>query len=101
MDTWTSLNTLSYVTVKCHYIKNWEMRSVNRKHGGGIVIVKWLGKVDKVVSVVHDNTSNMMKANEDHEWESLCCMAHSLQLAIHDGFKACSTIDHYGCPFLP
>ncbi len=37
---------------------------------------------------VHDNASNIVLTNQHPEWESVECFAHTLQLAVTDGFKA-------------
>lgn len=52
-------------------------------------VEQW-GLGGKGVACVHDNASNMVAANRDVDWESLPCFAHTLQLAINDGFKAAS-----------
>ena len=45
------------------------------------------GLAGKVSACVHDNASNMVLANTGLEWDSQPCFAHTLQLAINDGFK--------------
>lgn len=100
-DSWTALTTESYITITCHYIHNWEIRSAvlqtkampERHTAENIASVlstateHW-GINGKVIACVHDNASNMVLANTEHtEWDSQPCFAHSLQLAINDGFK--------------
>ena len=42
----------------------------------------------KIIAYVHDNASNILLANTQLlEWDSSSCFAHTLQLAIIDGFK--------------
>ena len=48
------------------------------------------GILDKVTACVHDNASNIVLANQ--QWESVPCSAHTLQLAVNDGFKAGSAM---------
>ena len=52
------------------------------------VVAEWELESDRVSACVHDNKANIVKANQACEWESVCCFAHTLQLAIQDGFKA-------------
>ena len=101
-DAWTSLTTESYVTVTCHYVgDDWDLktavletRSSDERHTAEniaahlrAVTEEW-GVQDKVVACVHDNARNMVLANQQLlQWESVPCFAHTLQLAINDGFK--------------
>ena len=100
-DAWTALTTESYVTVTCHYVLNWEMKSVvlqtrampERHTAENLASVlknateSW-GLNGKVTACVHDNASNIVRANKEFlEWDSNPCFAHTLQLAINDGFK--------------
>ena len=48
------------------------------------------GILDKVTAGVHDNASNIVLANQ--QWESVPCSAHTLQLAVNDGFKVGSAM---------
>ncbi|KAK1897841.1 Zinc finger BED domain containing protein 1 [Dissostichus eleginoides] len=46
------------------------------------------GILEKVTACVHDNASNVTLANNEYlDWDSSPCYAHTLQLAINDGFK--------------
>ncbi|KAI7790334.1 putative zinc finger BED domain-containing protein 1-like [Triplophysa rosa] len=47
---------------------------------------KWLLSSEKVIACVHDNAANMVLANQSL-WESVPCFAHTLQLAINEGFN--------------
>uniref|UniRef100_A0A8C6TE01 BED-type domain-containing protein n=1 Tax=Neogobius melanostomus TaxID=47308 RepID=A0A8C6TE01_9GOBI len=100
-DSWTALTTESYVTITCHYIQSWKIQSAvlqtkampERHTAENIANVlstatdHW-GIRGKVIACVHDNASNMIRVNTEHvEWDSQPCFAHSLQLAINDGFK--------------
>lgn len=101
-DAWTALTAESYVTVTCHYLDQWEMRSAvlqtrstDERHTAENlaaslrdVVGEW-GLGGKVSACVHDNAKNITLANERlvDEWESVCCFAHTLQLAINDGLK--------------
>ena len=99
-DAWTSLTTDNYVTVTCHYIEKWSMKSivlqtrasaeshtgVNLSESLKAVVQDW-GLDGKVTACVHDNASNIVLANSHQfvTWESLPCFVHTLQLAINDG----------------
>lgn len=43
----------------------------------------------KIVACVHDNAKNIVSANDQTRvsWDSVPCFAHTLQLAINDGFN--------------
>jgi hypothetical protein len=104
-DCWTSLTTTSYVTVTCHYIdQEWQMQAhvlatqnMEESHTAEnlqmeLVVVEW--KVSgRVSACVHYNAANIVKANQACYWESVCCFAHMLQLAINDGFKAVQILE--------
>jgi len=101
-DGWTALTTESYITITCHYIRNWTLQSVvlqtravdDRHTAFNLAEVlktaadKW-GICGKIVACVHDNASNITCANSHEfvEWESCPCFAHTLQLSISDGMK--------------
>ena len=101
-DGWTALTTESYVTITCHYIDlRFEMQSAvlqtramaerhtaeNLAEGLRSATESW-GISNKVTACVHDNASNVTLANTRYlDWESSPCYAHTLQLAINDGFK--------------
>ncbi|ROL45338.1 Zinc finger BED domain-containing protein 1 [Anabarilius grahami] len=100
-DSWTALTTESYITVTCHYIVDWEIRSAvlqtkamperhtakNLANMLSTAMDHW-GLSGKITACVHDNASNMVLANTEWlEWDSQPCFAHTLQLATNDGFK--------------
>ncbi|XP_063743762.1 E3 SUMO-protein ligase ZBED1-like [Eleginops maclovinus] len=101
-DSWTALTTESYVTVTCHYMLEWEMRSAvlqtkampERHTADNLANVlsnarDHCGLTGKVTACVHDNASNIVLANSQAGlgWDSQPCFAHTLQLATNDGFK--------------
>ncbi|XP_014437169.1 calcyclin-binding protein isoform X2 [Pelodiscus sinensis] len=101
-DCWTALTTESYMTITCHYIENWELRSsvlqtesLAERHTAENLAAKLNTAVDRwglagrVLACVHDNASNIVLANTPRyvAWESISCFAHTLQLAISDGFS--------------
>uniref|UniRef100_H3B7L0 HAT C-terminal dimerisation domain-containing protein n=1 Tax=Latimeria chalumnae TaxID=7897 RepID=H3B7L0_LATCH len=103
-NSWTALNTESYVTITCHFIRQWKMKSVvlqtralPERHTAenladmlNTAAETWNLK-GKITACVHDNASNMVLTNTALlEWESNPCFAHTLQLAINDGFKVSS-----------
>ena len=50
-------------------------------------VEQW-GLEDRVIACVHDNAANIVAANSATRvnWISVACFAHTLQLAINDGF---------------
>uniref|UniRef100_H3A6Y0 HAT C-terminal dimerisation domain-containing protein n=1 Tax=Latimeria chalumnae TaxID=7897 RepID=H3A6Y0_LATCH len=103
-DSWTTLNTESYVTIACHFIRQWKMESIilqthamperhtteNLADMLNTAAETWNLK-GKITTCVHDNASNIVLANTALlEWESNSCFAYTLQLAINDGFKVSS-----------
>uniref|UniRef100_A0A667YW07 BED-type domain-containing protein n=1 Tax=Myripristis murdjan TaxID=586833 RepID=A0A667YW07_9TELE len=107
-DCWTSLNATSYITVTSHFLdQEWNMqagvlstRAMEERHTGenlhrelNTVVAEWVSEIGRVSACVHDNAANIIKANQDCAWESVCCFAHTLQLAIHDGFKAVPVLE--------
>ena len=101
-DGWTALTTESYITITSHYIdQEWALRSdvlltqgVSVRHTAENLaehlkssVDDW-GLTDRVIACVHDNASNIVKANSPAyvDWKSVPCFAHTLQLAINDGF---------------
>ncbi|XP_075325281.1 E3 SUMO-protein ligase ZBED1-like [Odontesthes bonariensis] len=101
-DCWTALTTESYITVTCHYIEeDWQVKSAvlltesfSDKHTADNLAEKLKESVDdwglagRVAACVHDNARNIVAANDPTRvsWQSLPCFAHTLQLAINDGF---------------
>ena len=95
------MTTESYVTVTVHFFSDWVLQSAilqtrsmperhtaeNMAHVLQAAVDNW-GIASKVAACVHDNASNILLANSRYlEWESHRCFAHTLQLAINDGFK--------------
>ena len=100
-DAWTGLTTESYATITAHYFESWTVKSAilqtramperhtaeNMANVLQAAVESW-GIADKVDVCVHDNATNIVLANSRYlEWESHRCFAHTLQLAIDDGFK--------------
>ncbi|XP_061890314.1 E3 SUMO-protein ligase ZBED1-like isoform X1 [Entelurus aequoreus] len=100
-DCWTSNTTESYITVTCHYMEDWLMRSAvlatesmpmshtadNLAERLNEIVHAW-GLTGRVIACVHDNASNIVLANSQPrvDWASVPCYTHTLQLAINDGF---------------
>ncbi|KAK0151805.1 Zinc finger BED domain-containing protein 1 [Merluccius polli] len=101
-DCWTALTAESYITITCHYIgDDWEMNSavlltesLPGRHTADCLAEKLNGAVEhwriegRVIACVHDNAANIVAANRPTRvsWVSVACFAHTLQLAINDGF---------------
>lgn len=100
-DCWTSLTAESYITVTCHWMEDWEMKSavlltkgMPKSHTADNLAEKLNDAVDdwgltgRVVACVHDNARNIVLANNPDRvnWMSVACYAHTLQLAVNDGF---------------
>ncbi len=51
-------------------------------------VASW-GITGKITARVHDNAKNIVAANDQTRvsWDSMPCFAHTLQLAINDGFN--------------
>lgn len=101
-DGWTSNTTESYITVTCHFIAEWQLKSVvlqtraaSERHTAQNLAELMKATVDewglkgKVIACVHDNASNIVAANKPEfvPWKSWPCVAHTLQLAVNDGLK--------------
>ena len=101
-DCWTALTTESYITITCHHIdKEWKLHadvltthSLSQRHTAenlaeavNSAVDDW-GLTGRVTTCVHDNGSNIVKAMSPAYvvWDSVPCYAHTLQLAIGDGF---------------
>ncbi|KAM3867722.1 E3 SUMO-protein ligase ZBED1-like [Diretmus argenteus] len=102
-DCWTALTTESYITVTSHFIDaDWDLQSnvlvteslpvwhtaenLSEKLTSGVE--SW-GLTSRILACVHDNASNIVAANSATSvpWGSVPCYAHTLQLAINDGFS--------------
>lgn len=100
-DIWSSdVSQMSILSLTAQWInENFEMtRAVLHAHEfagshTGVAIAgafdcmfaTWKIKKDNVHVVLRDNARNMQKAMEECGVKSLGCMAHTLQLAVHDG----------------
>ncbi|KAJ8381424.1 hypothetical protein SKAU_G00022020 [Synaphobranchus kaupii] len=77
------MSTLSYITATCHHIdEKWDIKShvltmekMEERHTAEnlrtaltTIIAEWVGDSSKVSAVVHDNTANIVKANDG------CCI---------------------------
>ena len=110
-DIWTSVATQSYITVTAHFISsNWDLKTCllqtanfPENHTADNIYEKlkeilsnFHVSCDKVVSVVHDQGSNMQACarlmKSEFGWESVNCAAHLIQLCVQDGLKL-NTID--------
>lgn len=110
-DIWTSVATQSYITVTAHFISsNWELKTCllqtanfPENHTADNIFEKlqeilsnFHVSCNKVVSVVHDQGSNMQACarlmKSEFGWESVNCAAHLIQLCVQDGLKL-NTID--------
>ncbi|XP_019115228.1 zinc finger BED domain-containing protein 1 isoform X2 [Larimichthys crocea] len=103
-DCWTALTTESYITVTCHYFNaKWELKSavltttsMSDRHTADNLaeklndIVETWGLSGRVTACVHDNARNIVLANNPTRvsWKSVACYAHTLNLAVNDGFAA-------------
>ncbi|XP_057208474.1 E3 SUMO-protein ligase ZBED1-like [Triplophysa rosa] len=105
-DIWTSLATEAYLGVTCHFItEDWKMKTLTlatmpldeRHTGANIatwleeVVAKFNISVDNIKAVVHDNGSNIVAAMkllaEKHNWVSVRCAGHTLQLIVNSSLK--------------
>ncbi|KAK7901339.1 hypothetical protein WMY93_018108 [Mugilogobius chulae] len=99
-DCWTALNTESYLTVTSHLISvDWDLKSFvlltesmsvchtadNLREKLIEAVGKWV-LTGRVTACVHDKAKNIVAANRQADWHSVPCFAHTLQLAINDGF---------------
>ncbi|XP_055034115.2 E3 SUMO-protein ligase ZBED1-like [Misgurnus anguillicaudatus] len=101
-DCWTALTAESYITITCHFISDdWQINSavlltesLPGRHTADHLAEKMIEAVDqwglkgRVIACVHDNAANIVAANSTTRvpWISVACFAHTLQLAINDGF---------------
>ena len=105
-DMWTSLANDAYISLTTHYTSDeWKMESVclgtipvfERHTGENIsswieeILEKFGISAQKIVSFVHDNGSNFVRAGkiltEKFEWSSESCAGHDLQLCIKAGLE--------------
>ncbi|XP_075151908.1 E3 SUMO-protein ligase ZBED1-like isoform X2 [Haematobia irritans] len=100
MDCWTSRANEGYLTVTCHFTsKNFDLRTAvlstkkllvatnhtaeNISNSLSAVLQEWK-LMDKVVSIVTDNDSSMIKACELLQKRNLPCFAHTVNLVVQD-----------------
>lgn len=97
-DCWSSRVPDSYMTITCHFIHEGKLKDY-------VLDTKCFGKVnhtgenlatvfkavtldwkimDKIVATIVDNAANVKSAVNLSGFELICCMAHTLQLAIRD-----------------
>nr|XP_036669721.1 zinc finger BED domain-containing protein 4-like isoform X1 [Drosophila suzukii] len=96
-DCWTSRSNASYLTLTCHFIENFELKTVvlatqplldQTNHcsdniAGTIkAICMDFDIFNKVVTIVTDNAASMKKACENLQKKHLGCFAHSLNLIV-------------------
>ncbi|XP_078025235.1 E3 SUMO-protein ligase ZBED1-like [Epinephelus lanceolatus] len=105
-DIWTSIAKEAYMGVMCHYLKNWKMVShclttmpLEERHTAAN-IAEWIEEViakfnippEKIKAVVHDNGANVVGAakilHEKHEWASVKCAGHTLNLVVQNSLKS-------------
>ncbi|XP_060794595.1 zinc finger BED domain-containing protein 4-like [Neoarius graeffei] len=100
-DTWSSdVSQMSMLSLTAQWIDdNFEMKRAvlhaqefSGSHTGAAIasafdcmFAQWKIKKDSVHVVLRDNALNMQKAMDECGVKSLGCMAHTLQLAVHDG----------------
>ncbi|XP_058983790.1 E3 SUMO-protein ligase ZBED1-like [Musca domestica] len=99
-DLWTSRANESYPTVTCHFVtKDFVLRTAvlstkkllcSTNHNAEnisismrAVLEEW-GLMEKVVAVVSDNASSMLKACELLQKRNLPCFAHTINLVVQD-----------------
>ena len=92
----------SYTTLTVHWInESWELQSkvlftkeMSERHTGENIAaylkqacVHWGIPEEFIVAPVHDNASNITSAARELGWESLPCVAHTLQLSVNKGLS--------------
>ena len=102
-DLWTSNQTLSYLTLTCHYI-NQEMQlcskvletvHVLQKDHTAPNLAEELKKIaqeweitENICYIITDNAANIVAAVNLLGWRHLPCFAHTLNLIVQDSLKA-------------
>ena len=100
-DGWTSRETMSYITITCHLLVDWDMvnfvlqtRVIEESHTGeniGVVLkeaIKEWSIVDPDPALVTDNAANMYSAVRSAKLSThIGCFAHTLNLATQKGLK--------------
>ncbi|XP_047218327.1 E3 SUMO-protein ligase ZBED1-like [Girardinichthys multiradiatus] len=103
-DCWTALTTESHITVTVHFIDtDWKVNSAvlltnsmlerhkadNLANRLNQAVESW-GLRGHIVACIHDNTRNIVSANNPTRvgWSSVPCFAHILHLAVNYRFTA-------------
>lgn len=98
-DLWTSRITESYLTVTCHFIKDWKIQNKvlsTKPLENGInhtaenianslksILEEW-NICNKVTCIVTDNASSMIKACELLQKRHMPCFAYTINLVVQD-----------------
>lgn len=105
-DCWTSRKTEPYITVTVHGITDdWKFarytlatRGMPERHTAQNLsrkldeVLEEYNIKDKIVAVVHDNAANITNAVRAGSYESVSCLAHTLQLCLNKGLQDDTTI---------
>ena len=101
-DLWTSVGTISYITLTGNFITDWQLqckmlatRPLPSRHTGAniaecILALKDEFKIQKVPALTTDNAANMLVAAKEANLKHWSCFSHTLQLAIEEGLKDAS-----------
>lgn len=98
-DGWTSKSGTNYLTVTCHYIYKFELKSAvlatqplncEFNHGSSniaetlkSILTDW-NVFEKIETIVTDNAASMKKACEILQKKHLPCFSHTLNLVVQD-----------------
>jgi len=102
-DTWTSSSTETYLSATCHFINSdFELKSAilsikklldvtnhtaeNIANSLESIFLEWNIR-DKIICIVTDNASAMIKACELLKIKNLPCFAHTVNLVVQDSIK--------------
>ncbi|XP_054744288.1 E3 SUMO-protein ligase ZBED1-like [Anastrepha obliqua] len=101
-DAWTSRANVSYLTVTCHFILNFELKTavlstkplMDETNHSSLNIANTLREIcdewkvfDKLHTIVTDNAASMIKACELLKKKHLPCFAHTLNLVVQDALN--------------
>lgn len=105
IDVWISVATKAYLAITCHYIDDWDMKSVYfttmplvDRHTASS-IAEWLEDVAarfeipprKMIAIVHDNGANIVAAakilEERHGWSSVRSTGYTGDQFCIEAFK--------------
>ena len=102
-DMWSSAANEGYLTITAHFVDGtWNLnnfvlttRSVEDRHTGlnianeiRTMVALFDIRESQLVGLVSDNVYNMVACGKALDWPHFPCFAHSLQLAIRNGFDA-------------